>query len=145
MIAGLDTNIICYALDESYPEHELLKGLLLNLSAENKAALSPTIIHEAYHVLVFGHKWYPEEAADALRMLLKNPYTEFYNQTRKISGMALNLAVKHNLGGRDALIAANYLANEVPVFYTLDKALLKLQKITWKNVSLTIKDPLAQK
>jgi predicted nucleic acid-binding protein len=142
MIVGLDANIICYALDDAYPEHEKLKGLLLNLSAENKVALNPTTIHEAYHVLVFSQKWTPQETADALKILLKNPYTEFFNQTRKTSTIALNLSVQHKLGGRDAIIAANFLANQTPTMYTHDKELLKLQKITWKNTNLTIKDPL---
>jgi predicted nucleic acid-binding protein len=118
---------------------------LLELSAEKKVTLNPTTIHEAYHVLVFGHKWFPEEAADALRILLKNPYTEFFNQTRKTSTIALNLSVKHKLSGRDSLIVANFLANQTPLIYTRDKELLKLQKITWKNSNLIFKDPIDEK
>ena len=128
MIVGLDANIICYALDDAYPEHEKLRGLLLNLSPENKIALNPTTIHEAYHTLVFSQKWAPEESADALKILLKNPYTEFFNQTRKTSTIALNLSVQHKLGGRDALIIANYIANKIPTLYTHDKATAKTTK-----------------
>jgi predicted nucleic acid-binding protein len=142
MIVGLDTNIICYALDEDYPENKLLNDLLPNLSPENKIAINPTTIHEAYHVLVFGEKWHPEEAAHAIKLLLKNPYIEFFNQTRKTSMIALNISVKYNIGGRDALIIANYLANQTPTLYTHDKTLLKHKKITYKNTNLTIKDPL---
>ncbi len=32
MIVGLDANIICYALDDAYPEHETLKHLLSELN-----------------------------------------------------------------------------------------------------------------
>jgi predicted nucleic acid-binding protein len=142
MIVGLDANIICYALDDAYPEHEKLKDLLVDVSSENKIALNPTTIHEAYHTLVFSQKWTPEESANALRILLKNPYLEFFSQTIKTSAIALNLSVKHNLGGRDALITANYLANKIPIMYTHDKQLLKLEKITWKNTNLIYKDPL---
>ena len=145
MIVGLDANIICYALDEAYPENEKLGNLFLNLSPENKIAINPTILHEAYHVLVFSQKWLPEDAAKEIKMLLKHPYTEFFNQTRKTSTIALNLSVQHKLGGRDSLIVANFLANQTPIMYTHDKALLKLQKITWKNTNLTFKDPLTQK
>jgi predicted nucleic acid-binding protein len=141
MIVGLDANIICYALDDAYPEHEKLRSLLLDLSPENKIALNPTTIHEAYHTLVFSQKWTPEDSADALKVLLKNPDAEFYNQTRKTSTIALNLSVQYKLGGRDALIVANFLASEIPLMYTHDRTLLKLQKITWKNTNLTIKDP----
>ncbi len=145
MIVGLDTNIICYALDDDYPENKMLNDLLLNLSPEYKIAINPTTIHEAYHVLVYGHKWFPEEAAKAIGLLLRNPYTEFYSQTRKTSSIALNIAVQHKLGGRDSLIVANFLANRTPIMFTHDKELLKHQKITWKNTNLTLKDPLNQK
>ena len=141
MIAGLDTNVLCFALDDTYVEHDRVKGLLINSSSDNKIALNPTTIHEASHVLVFSQKWKPQEAADALKTILGDPYSEFFNQTRKISIIALNLSVKHSLGGRDALIIANFLANQIPLIYTADKELLKLQKITWKNTSLTFKDP----
>ncbi|MCW3996416.1 MAG: hypothetical protein NWE98_09770 [Candidatus Bathyarchaeota archaeon] len=36
VIIGLDTNILCYALDKAYPENEKAKGLLTNLSPENR-------------------------------------------------------------------------------------------------------------
>ena len=141
MTIALDTNILCYALEPAYPEHHILKNLLLNLSSDNNVALNPTVIHETYHVLVFYLQWLPEEAARRLSMLLKHPYIEFFNQTRIISQIALRLAVKHNVGGRDALIVANFLANKVPIMYTCDQELLKLQKMAWKNHSLTFKDP----
>ena len=141
MTIALDTNILCYALEPAYPEHRILKNLLLNLSSDNNVALNPTVIHETYHVLVFYLQWLPEEAARRLSMLLKHPYIEFFNQTRIISQIALRLAVKHNVGGRDALIVANFLANKVPIMYTHDQELLKLQKMAWKNHSLTFKDP----
>ena len=92
MIVDLDANIICYALDDAYPEHEKLKCLLLDLSPENKIALNPTTIHEAYHILVFSQKWTPEESAKTLKVLIKNPDAEFFNQTRKTSSIALNFS-----------------------------------------------------
>lgn len=142
MIVGLDANILCYALDDAYPEHEALTNLLFELSPENKVALNPTTIHEAYHVLVHSQKWLPEVAADALLTIIDKPNVEFYIQTKKISVMALHLSVQYNLGGRDALIIANYIANQTPTLYTHDKTLLKHKKITHKNTTLTIKDPL---
>jgi len=142
MIIGLDANILCYALDEEYPEHKKARSLILNLSADIKIALNPTTLHETYHTLVFGQKWIPKDAAETLKMLLKHPNTKFLNQTMKNSIIALTLSVQHELGGRDALIIANFLANEIPTVYTHDRELLKLQKISWKNQNLTLKDPL---
>ncbi len=145
MITGVDTNILCYALEQTYPEHERVKDLLSSLSSENIVALNPTVLHEAYHTLVFYLEWTPEEAARRLTALIRYPYIEFFNQTKKTTLIALNLSVKHNLDGRDALIIANFIANKIPLMYTHDKELLKIQKITWKNSNLTFKDPLTQK
>lgn len=142
MITGLDANILCYILDDAYPEHEPLKNLLLDLDTESKVALNPTTIHEAYHALVRSQKWLPEEAADALITIMNMPNVEFYNQTRKTSTIALNLSVQYNLGGRDALIAANFMANGTPILFTHDRNMVKLKKITWKSATLDIKDPL---
>jgi len=139
---GLDTNILCYALDIHYPEHEKVKNLLITLSPENKVAINPTVLHETYHTLVFYSEWVPEEAARRLTALLKHPYIEFHNQTQKTSLIALNLSVKHNIDGRNALIIANSIANKILILYTHDKALLKLKKINWKNTILTLRDPL---
>lgn len=143
MAIGLDTNILCYSLDPAYPEHERLKDLLLNLSPENRVAISPTILHETYHTLVFGQKWVSLEARKRLRMLLQHPYVEFFNQTRKTCIIGLNLAVKLELGGRDALIIANFVASKVSTMYTHDEELLALGKISWKKFYLAFKDPLA--
>jgi predicted nucleic acid-binding protein len=141
---GLDTNILCYALDPAYPEHAKLKDLLITLSPENHIAINPTVLHEAYHTLVYYLEWTPEEAAKRLSTMLRHPFIEFYNQTRKTTVIALNLAVKHCLDGRDALVIANYLSNKIPILDTHDKALLRIKKITWKNTNLIFKDPLIQ-
>lgn len=142
MIAGVDTNILCYALDPSYPEHESTAKLLTSLSSEKILALNPTVLHETYHTLVFYLEWLPQEASKRLILLLRHPYIEFLNQTQRTTIIALNISVKHNLGGRDALIVANLIANKVPVMYTHDREILKLQKISWKNANLIFKDPL---
>lgn len=142
MTIALDTNILCYALEPAYPEHVALKKLLIDLSPANTIALNPTVIQETYHVLVFYSEWTPDEAAKRLTLLLRHPHVEFYNQTRTVTQVALNLAAKHDIGGRDALIIANYLINKVPTMYTHDKQLLRLQKIKWKNSSLRLEDPL---
>jgi len=144
MMVGLDANVICYAVDSSYPEHEKVADLFLNLSSENVVAMNPTTLHEAYHTLVFGQKWVPEDAAKRLKLLLLHPYVAFFNQTKKHCNLALTLSVQHSLGGRDALIVANFLANKVPVIYTHDDEFLKLKRITWKNSQITFQDPLTK-
>ncbi|MBS7618788.1 PIN domain-containing protein [Candidatus Bathyarchaeota archaeon] len=144
MLIGLDTNILCYSLDSAYPENLKLKHFLIELSAEKNVAINPTVLHETYHTLVYSQKWLPEEAQRRLRMILMHPYIRFFSQTKRVSILALNLAVKHKLGGRDALIVANYLINKVPIIYTHDENLLKLKEISWGNFHTTLKDPLTE-
>ena len=144
MIVGVDTNVLCYALDPAYPEHEKVKDLLLNLSPEKRIAINPTILHESYHTLVFGQKWVPKEAKRRLKMLLKHPYIEFFSQTKRTCIIALNLATEYKLGGRDALIIANFILNKIPTVYTHDQEILPLKKVSWKNFQLKFKDPLQE-
>lgn len=144
MIIGLDTNILCYILDPAYPEHALFTDFFRQLSPENTLAINPTVLHETYHVLVFYLNWQPQEAVQRLSLLLKHPYIHFYNQTKQTTQVALKLAVNYSLGGRGALIVANYIANKIPTLHTHDKQLLNLQQITWKNTNLLFKDPVTQ-
>jgi predicted nucleic acid-binding protein len=144
LTVGIDTNILCYALDPAYPEHNSLRHVLIDLSEESTIALNPTILHETYHVLVFYLEWQPEEAAGRLSMLLKHPYVQFFNQTKKTTQIALHLSVKHNLGGRDALILANFLSNKIQMVLTHDQKLMHLERIAWRDSTLVLKDPLIQ-
>jgi predicted nucleic acid-binding protein len=142
MIVGIDSNILIYALDPAYPEHNSLRELLVRLSPKNRIAINPTILHETYHTLVFSQKWVPSEAARRLKLLLKHPYVEFFSQTKDVCITALNLAERYGLGGRDSLIIANFIMNKVPVIYTHDQEIKNLGKIKWRNFYITFKDPL---
>jgi hypothetical protein len=59
-------------------------------------------------------------AAGASKVLLRNPYVEFFNQTSKFGTIALSLSVKYKLGGRDFLIVANS-ANQTPILSPVTK------------------------
>lgn len=142
MPIALDTNILCYALDPLYLEHSRLRDLLLNLSQDFTVAVNPTVIHETYHTLVFRQKWLPEDARRHLAMLMKHPFVEFYNQTKTVALIGLRLAERHGLGGRDALVVANYIANKTPILYTHDADLLEFGEIVWKKFKMTVVDPL---
>lgn len=142
MIIGLDTNILCYALDSAYPEHEEVREMLLKLSPDNRIAINPTVLHETYHTLVFGQKWVSSEARRRLQMLLRHPYIKFLNQTKRICVIGLNLADKYGLGGRDALIISNFISNKVPVMYTHDEEILSLGEVRWREWTLRFIDPI---
>jgi predicted nucleic acid-binding protein len=142
LTVGLDTNILCYSLDTAYPGHAKTKDLLLDLSPENTVAINPTMLHEAYHTLVFGQKFTTTEAQRRLKLILRHPYIEFHNQTKRTCLIGLDLAARHGLGGRDALIIANYIGNKVPVMLTHDRELLSLRRVSWRTSAIEMRDPL---
>ncbi|MGD0804574.1 MAG: hypothetical protein ABSA11_10950 [Candidatus Bathyarchaeia archaeon] len=119
-----------------------MKGLLLSLSPEKTVAINPTVIHEAYHTLVYGQKFTRAEASSRLGLVLNHPYIYFLNQTKRTCQIGLDIANRYMLGGRDALILANYIGGKVPVIYTHDKELVSLQRVVWRSASIEIRDPL---
>jgi len=144
MPVGLDSDIVCYILDSRYPEHEKLGGFLRSLSPESVCAVNPTVVHECYHALVFGQGWTRQEAKERLGILLRLPFMEFYNQTKSTTVLALNLAERYTLGGRDSLMLANYLANGAPEVYTHDSGLLTIGHVEWRGSTTRITDPVSQ-
>jgi predicted nucleic acid-binding protein len=144
MTAGLDTNIVCYFLDPAFPEHARISGLLRSLSPKFTVAINPTVLHETYHTLVYAQRWVREDASTRLGMLLHHPFIEFHNQTKSISALALNIAGKYELGGRDSLMLANFLSNNVPEVYTHDSELLRIGQVEWRGLTTKIIDPLVE-
>ena len=146
MTIGLDTNILCYALDPAFNEHKKAKSLVVKaIRSKQKISINPTTIHETYHTLVYKQKWVQDDARAKIIAFIKHPQAVFQNQTKKISLLALKLAVNLNLGGRDSLILANMLENRVEKLYTHDKGLLLLKRVSIGGYSLLIEDPIAGK
>ena len=141
MLTGLDTNILVYMLDPIYPEHKYC-NFIEKLSPNFTLCINPTVIHEAYHTLVYSQKWVREDARKKLEALINHPYTKFYNQTKKVSIEALKIAEKYKLGGRDSLIIANYLTNRVATMYTHDIEIYKLKAVEWRNWKIEFQDPI---
>lgn len=86
--------------------------------------MNPTVVHESYHSLAFGQKLVRSEARRRLLLVLRNPYVEFVNQTRRVSEAAIKIALDYRTGGRDALVLASFLLNKIPVLLTRDHDLL---------------------
>ncbi len=144
MPSGLDTNIVCYLLDPDSPEHAGAVPVLQSLSAQSTAAINPTVVHEAYHTLVYSHDWNREDARRTLGGLIRHPFIEFLNQNKSISLTALGLAERYELGGRDSLILANYMVNRIPIVYTHDSELLDIGVLEWRNHRMKLTDPLLE-
>ena len=56
--------------------------------------------------------------------------------------MALDVAVRYNLKGRDSLILANFMLNNVPLIHTNDNELLDLESVRMKKYSIRMENPL---
>ena len=146
MIIGLDTNILCYALDPAFAEHKKTKSVVMKIiRSKDKIAMNPTIVHETYHTLVYKQKWLPDDARTKLLAFLKHSQVTFQAQTKKISLLGLKVAVNFSIGGRDSLILANLLGNRVERIYTHDDELLQLGQISVDGQSLLIEDPISRK
>ena len=138
-LIGLDANILAYALDPTFPEHEQAKTATLSLDGW---AINATVVHETYHTLVFRRKISPADSRRKVVELLKDRRTVFINLTTATCLFALNLAASMNLGGRDALIIGSYLYNKIPQMYSHDEELARLKKITVRGKTLHITDPI---
>jgi predicted nucleic acid-binding protein len=133
---AIDSNILVAYLDRDHPQHQRVKSL-----ASKRVALNPTVIHETYHALVFKLKWPREEAGLALREVLDDRNNLFLNQTLDTTRTGLVLAERYSLGGRDALILANYMSSSVSRLQTFDKALLTLERVVYGRHELKIRSP----
>jgi predicted nucleic acid-binding protein len=141
-ISGLDTNILCYALDPAFSEHEKASLIMKRVSIRSKIATNATVIHETYHTLVYKQKWTRQEAGSRILSFMSLKNVAFFNQTKSIVRNGIYLANKYELGGRDSLILANYMFNGVTKMYTHDQRLVDLGKISDKDRELNFTDPV---
>jgi predicted nucleic acid-binding protein len=138
-LIGIDTNLLSYALDPTFAEHAGAKKAILS---SGEWAVNATVIHECFHTLVFRRKIAPTDTKLKIVEFLKDTRTSFLNLTKSSSLLALDLATKMNLGGRDSLILACYLQHHVPQIYSHDQDLIKLGKVAVKGKRTRIIDPL---
>lgn len=128
-------------MDPTTQEHARAKGAFLKLE---EWAINPTVIHEAYHALVFKRKMTPEDAKAKLHTLIRDRRTQFLNITRTVSLYSLDIAVDFKIGGRDALIIGCYMHGGVERLQTHDHDLLELKKIRFKGKVIQLIDPIAK-
>jgi predicted nucleic acid-binding protein len=131
---GIDTNVLVAYLDKEHPSHGETSGL-----DDEPVALNPTVVHEAYHTLVFKMKWTSRDASKALTEASMDRRNRLINQTLTTTRLGLHLAIEHNLGGRDALIVANFLDARISRFVTFDMALLALGDLRYGDAVLAIR------
>jgi len=131
---AVDSNILAAYLDKEHPQHPKITYL-----AQRRVALNPTVVHETYHTLVFKMKWEANEASKTLLEMLDDSNILFLNQTKDTTRIGLRFAEKYSLGGRDALILANFLNPSIAEFKTFDKELIRLRRVEYARRKLTIR------
>ncbi len=138
-VAGIDSNILVYALDPDLPEHDRAKTAILE---SRGICLNPTVVHETYHTLVFRRKTKPVDTEAKIAELLDDDLVIFVNQTKTVTEVCLRLAVKHGLGGRDALIIGSYLYGGMRLMLTHDRQILGLGSISLDRDVIDFRDPV---
>ncbi|MDI6820441.1 MAG: PIN domain-containing protein [Candidatus Hodarchaeaceae archaeon] len=136
---GLDSNILAYALDPTFPEHRHAKKAILELDSWH---INPTVVHEVYHTLVFKRKMEPTAAERKLIEFLGDERTFFANQTKSTSLFSLSLASKFGLGGRDSLTIGCYLHAKVSKMLTHDEEILQLKALKFRGRGVEFTDPI---
>ncbi len=132
---GLDSNVLVAYLVPDHPDHTRTKSL-----KETAHSVNPTVIHETYHTCVFKLKRPAKETIDTLIEYMD--LADFISSDSRASELGLRLALKHSLGGRDALILATYSrAKNVTKFVTMDKSLLGLGHVVTGSKKLSIIPP----
>jgi len=138
-LIGIDTNILVYALDPTFAEHERAKRALLAIDSR---VVNATVIHETYHTLVFRRRMSPADSRTKIAEFLDDRRTGFVNLTRTVCLFALELASRMNLGGRDSLIIGSYLHDKIPEMYSHDEDLVGLGKVAMRGRAIRITDPV---
>ncbi|MCW3132803.1 MAG: PIN domain-containing protein [Methanophagales archaeon] len=135
---GVDTNVLVAFLDKEHPDNSKTKLL----AKHRYNAVNPTIIHEAYHTLVYKQKWRREDAKNTLSDYIDLDTILFLDQTKQITKLGLVLGAKYGLGGRDSLILANFLLNSIERMITFDGDLLNLKELLVAGKRIGIKLPM---
>jgi predicted nucleic acid-binding protein len=132
---GLDSNVLVAYLIPDHPDHTKTKSL-----QKRAHSINPTVIHETYHTCVFKLKRPAGETVDTLTDYMN--FVQCISSDSSASELGLRLALKHSLGGRDALILATYSrAKNVTKFVTMDRSLLQLGHIVTGSKKLSIVPP----
>jgi predicted nucleic acid-binding protein len=121
---AIDSNVLVAYLDKDHPQHTRVTSL-----SHRRVALNPTVAQETYHTLVFKMKWEQHDASNTLQEILDDSDTLFLNQTKDTTRIALRLAERYTIGGRDALTLASFLHPSVAEFKTFDKELVRLRTV----------------
>lgn len=127
---GIDSNILVYALNKDLPEHKACNDLLKNIAEGNETVSIPAIVFmESFHALVHAYKFKESEVKERIEAILDSENINVLDITISTIFLAFEIAEDYKTGGRDSLIAASLLENNVKTIYSHDKDFDKIETI----------------
>lgn len=127
---GIDANIIVYAVNSDLPEHSYCKGLLEEVAQGIEPISIPNIVFmESYHALVYKYKFDSVNVKERLTAILESENAVILDITTSTILYAFEIASHYYTGGRDSLIAASLLENNIKEIYSHDGAFDSIKKI----------------
>lgn len=127
---GMDSNIIVYALNQDLPEYIECKNLLKKIADGIETISIPSIVFmESYHALVRAYKFNELEVKRRLIAIIDSENINVLEISVSTILLAFEIAEEYKPGGRDSLIAASLLENNIKEIYSHDIDFDKIKKI----------------
>ncbi|TFG12233.1 MAG: PIN domain-containing protein [Promethearchaeota archaeon] len=127
---GIDSNILVYALNEDLPEHLPCKELLVDIVKGKHIVSIPSIVFmESFHALVKAFKFKEIEVKKRLIAIIDSKNINVLDVSTSSILLAFEIANKYKTGGRDSLIAACLLENNIQEIYSHDSDFDKIKLI----------------
>lgn len=127
---GIDSNIIVYALNQDLPEYHHCKSLLMKIADGEETISAPSIVFmESYHALVNVYKFKESEVKRRIIAVIDSENINVLEISVSTILLAFEIAEECKTGGRNSLIAANLLENNLKEIYSHDKDLDKIKRI----------------
>lgn len=120
-LRGIDSNILVYALNKDLTEHLPCKELLIDVVNGKQLVSIPSIVFmESFHALVKAFKYKESEVKKRLIALIDSKNIDVLVVSVSSILLAFEIADKYKTGGRDSLIAASLLENNIREIYSHD-------------------------
>ena len=111
---GIDSNIIVYALNKDLPEHLDCKNLLKKIANGEETVSIPAIVFmESYHALVKAYKFNELKVKKRLLNIIDSENISILDISTSTILLAFEISEAYKTGGRDSLIAASLLENNI--------------------------------
>ena len=127
---GIDSNILVYALNKDLPEHLSCKDLLIDIVNGNQLVSIPSIVFmESFHALVKAFNYEENEVKKRLIAIIDSKNINVLDISVSSILLAFEIAEEYKTGGRDSLIAASLLENNIQEIFSHDSDFDKIKLI----------------